>query len=196
MPSHLLSRGCLQRLVAHDLHAQPPLLADQRLDHRIAPVAVPDLVRVGLLLDQKPLGLQVGHHLLARFKRRQPVVREPRHVHAAVEVHSIDDLEGMALTYVVVHRIVPRRDFERPCAEILLDCIVADDRQLAADQRQDRCLADQSFVSVVSGIDRHTGVGEHRLRPHRCDDHVTASFNRVTDEVQGVVMLLPLDLEV
>src|SRR5258708_16309672 len=59
MPAHLAGCRGRQRFVAHSLHAQPPLVADQRLDHRVTPVAVADLVRVRLLLDQESLRLSI-----------------------------------------------------------------------------------------------------------------------------------------
>jgi hypothetical protein len=93
MPPHLAGGRCLQSFVPHDLHAQPPLFADQGLDHGIAPVAVTDLVRIRLLLDEQPLRLQVRDHPPARFQRGQPVVGRARHIHAAVGIHPADHLQ-------------------------------------------------------------------------------------------------------
>ena len=202
VPADLAGGRRGERLVAHRLHAQPPLLADQGLDHRVAAVAVPDLVRVRLLFDQESLRLQVGDDFLAGLERRQAVVRKARHVHPAVGVHPVDDFEGMALADVVVHRVVARRDLERTGSEILLDRRVADDRQLPPDQRQDRGLSDQRLVSIVGGVDRDASVGEHRLRilvvlRHRqASGDVSPTLNRILDVVQRVVVLLPVDLQV
>ena len=102
----------------------------------------------------------------------------------------------MPLADVVVHRVVARRHLEGAGAEILVDRFVADDRQPASDQRQGRGLADQLAKAGIARVHRDCGVGQHRLRSHGGDGDVTASLDRVFDEVQDIVMGLPLDLEV
>src|SRR6266581_6473391 len=47
VPANLARLAGCDGAVAHLFHAQPPLLADERLDDSVAPVAVPDVVRVG-----------------------------------------------------------------------------------------------------------------------------------------------------
>src|SRR5258708_16982377 len=54
MPAHLAGCRGRQRFVAHSLHAQPPLVADQRLDHRVTPVAVPTSCVYGSCLTRNP----------------------------------------------------------------------------------------------------------------------------------------------
>ena len=196
VPPHLPRLGRGEGLVAHGLHAQPPLLADQRLDDCVASVAVADLVRVGLLPDEKALRLQVLDHALARLECGEAVVGEAGHVHAAVGVHPVDDLEPVPLADVVVHRVVARRDLERARAEILFHRVVSDDGQLATDQRKHRGLTDLVLVTIVRRVHRDAGVGEHRLGAHRGDDHLAPALNRIADAVEHVVVLLPLDLEV
>src|SRR5260370_41523846 len=48
VPAPLARFGSGNRLVAHLVHAQPPLVADQRLDYRRATIAMSELVRVRL----------------------------------------------------------------------------------------------------------------------------------------------------
>src|SRR5258708_35245100 len=102
----------------------------------------------------------------------------------------------MPLSDVVVHRVVPWRDLERAGAEVLLDQVVSDDRKLATDERQHGGPADQGLVAIIARIHRDAGVGEHRLRPPRRDHDLASALDRVTDVVQRVVVLLPLDLPV
>src|SRR6266581_3766222 len=67
VPDYFPGSACGDRAVAELLHLQPPLLADQRLDDRVAPIAVAHVVRVGLLLDEMTAFLQVRDHELARL---------------------------------------------------------------------------------------------------------------------------------
>ena len=196
VPPHLAVGRRRERFVAHLVHPQPPLFADQRLDDRIAAIAMADLVRVWLFLDEESLCLEVSNHELSRLERRQAVVRQTRHVHPPVEVHAVDDLEVMALADLVIHRVVARRDLERPGAEVLLHCIVSDDGQLPPHQRQDRDLADDRLVARVGRVNGHARVGEHRLGPDGGDHDLAPALDRVADEVQRVVVLFPLHLEV
>ena len=93
MPPHLapLARG--HCAVAHLVHAQPPLLADERLDDGVAAVAVTDVVCVGLLFDEHPIALEVFDHELARFDAGQSVVAKAGDVHAPVRVHGVDHVQ-------------------------------------------------------------------------------------------------------
>ena len=128
VPAHLAGLAGGDRAVAQTVHAQPPLLADERLDDGVAAVAVADVVRIGLFLDEQALRLEVGHDELAGLDARQPVIAKAGNVHAAVGVHAVDDLQRVALADLVVHRVVPRRDLQRAGAEVHLHRFVADDR--------------------------------------------------------------------
>ena len=196
MPAHFAGRRRDQGFVAHLIHAQPPLFADQRLDDGVASVAMPDLVAVGLLLDQQALGFQLVDDALACLERGHAVVWQSRHVHAAVLVHAVEDLQPVALPDLVIHRVMAWRHLERARAEVFLHRIVGDDRQLAPDERQQRGLTHQVPVSLVLWVDGDARVSEHRLGPDGGDAHLPAAFHRVAHVIEGVLMLLPLDLEV
>ena len=196
VPADLARFARCDGAVAHLLHAEPPLLADERLDDGVAPVAVPHVVGVRLFLEQQALLLQVFDDQLAGLDAGQSVVAEARDVHAAVEVHAVDDLEVMALPDLVVHRVVPWRDLERARAEFRIHRLVSHDRHLAADQGEDRRLAGDVAIARIVGVHRDSGVGEHRLGADRGNGHVPPTLYRIFDEVEDVVVLLPLDLEV
>ncbi len=196
VPADLAILAGGQRLVAHLVHAQPPLLADQRFDDRVAPVAVTDLVCVRLFLDDEPLRLQIADHLRPRLQHRQAVIRKARDVHAPIRVHAVDDLEVMPLADLIVHRVVAGRDLERAGAEVFLDRIVGDDRQLPSHQGQRRRLADDRSKAGIGWVHRHPRVSKHRLGTNGRDHHLAAALDRVADEVERVVVLLPLHLEV
>ncbi len=155
-----------------------------------------DLVRVRLFLHQQALRHEVVDNALTSLERGQAVVRQPRHIHAAVLVHAVDDFQPVTLTDLVVHRVVAGRDLERAGAEVFLHRIVGDDRELASDERQHRGLAHQLPVSVVVRVDGDPRVGEHRFGPHRGYDHVAVILDRISDEVESVLVLLPFDLEI
>src|SRR5713226_5337047 len=82
VPTHLARLACGDGLIAHLVHAQPPLLADQGFDHRIATVAMTYLVRVWLLFDQESLRGKVANDAVSRLQRRQAVVGKAGNVHA------------------------------------------------------------------------------------------------------------------
>src|SRR5581483_5028686 len=96
MPAHLARVARGESAVAHLVHAQPPLLAEERLDDRVAAVAVADVLRVRLLFDQEPFLLQVLDHELASIDAAQAVVARARDVHASVGMHAVDELQLVA----------------------------------------------------------------------------------------------------
>jgi len=93
--------------------------------------------------------------------------------------------------------VVARGDLQGAGAEVGLDVVVGDDRQVAPDEGQHRRLADQVAVALVVGVDRHRGVGQHRLGAHgRNHDLALAVGQRVGDLKELVGDLALLDLEV
>ena len=84
-------------------------------------------------------------------------------------IENVDHLELAALADLPVVEIVRRRDLDRARALLGVGVLVADDRNLAADQRQHAHLADQVLELRVLGMDRDAGIAEHGLRPRRAD---------------------------
>src|SRR5215217_1613024 len=115
----------------------------------------------------------------------------------AVLADHADLVEPVLAPDLEVGGVVPGRDLERAGAELGIHVLVGDHGQPAADQGQDRRLADQPRVALVARIDRDRGVGQHRLRPHGGDgDRPRARLQGVVDRVEGVLDGALLDLEV
>ncbi len=195
----------LQAAVAHRLdrargelvHAHEPLQRDQRLDPLARAVRERHVVHVGLRARDPPLLAQLGHHGLARVERGHPGELPGRLGHAAVLADRGDLLEAVLAADLEVVGIVAGRDLQRAGAELGLDVGVGDDRQPAADEREDRRLPHEPRVALVVGVHRDRRVGEHRLRAHGGDgQRAAAGGQRVVDVVEGVADLPLLHLEV
>ena len=156
------------------------------------------VVRVGLGAGDPALLAQGGDDRLARLERghaREALAR--RLGHAAVLADRGDLLEPVRAADLEVVRVVAGRDLQRAGAELGLHVGVGDDLQPAADERQDRRLADQPRVAVVVGVHGDRRVGQHRLRAHGGDRHrAVPARQRVVDVVERVGDLALLDLEV
>ena len=76
----------------------------------------------------------------------------------------------MPLADLEIVEVVRRRDLDRARALLGIGVVVADDRDAAADQRQDDVLADQMPDPLVVRMYRNGGVAEHRLGPRRRHD--------------------------
>ena len=154
----------------------------------------------GSLLDEPALCL-AARRRPPRCASRDGEAREAlagRGGHAAVLADHADLGQAVAAADLEVVRVVAGRDLQRAGAELGLDVVVGDDRQLAPDERQDRRLPDQVLVALVVRVHRDGGVGEHRLRAHGRDrDHLAlAAGERVRDVGERVDDLAVLDLEV
>ena len=101
----------------------------------------------------------------------------------------------VALADLEVVEVVRRRDLHRARARLGIGVVVGNDRDVAADQRQDDMLADQVLVALVVRVHRDGGVAEHRLGPRRGDDDVVRSSNLALERIAEVPhMALDLDL--
>ena len=180
------------------LHRHEPLERDQRLDPLARAVRVGHRVRVGLRARDRSLLAQRLHDGRPRVEHGhagEALAGRLRH-HAVLADHD-ELLEPVRAADLEVVGVVSGRDLQRARAELRLHVRVGDDPQPAADERQDRGLADQPRVARVVGMHRDRGVGQHRLRPHRGDgDRAAARGHRVVDVVERVGDLALLDLEV
>ena len=99
---------------------------------------------VGLLGAEQALLAQRRDDRLLRLGRGQPGEALPRLLgHPPVLADHDDLLEPVRAADLEVVGVVAGGDLQRPGAELGVDVLVGDDRQPAADQRQDAVLADQ-----------------------------------------------------
>ena len=167
------------------LHVHEPLLAHQRLDHGVAPLTVAKRHLVVLHAFHEALRLKVPGNGLAGGETVHAGVGARFLVQGGVEVHGIDEGQGVALPHLEVDGVVAGSDLQRARAEIHLHSLVADDGQRAADDGQDRCPADEPVVARVMGVHGNSRVRHHRLRTRRGDHEVAAvSLYRVAEVVE------------
>ena len=72
-------------------------------------------------------------------------------------------------------------DLHQPRAEPWIHQLIRDDRDGPAGQRQFDLRPDQTGVTLVLGIHRHTGIPEHGLRPSRRNGEVPRPVRKSTD---------------
>ena len=102
----------------------------------MAAIAARDFELVGLDALEQPGRLELGHHLLARFKAIQSLqVSRGVLVQTRIGREQIDHRQLMALADRVVIEIVRRRDLHATGAETRIHVSVGNDRDLAPDQR-------------------------------------------------------------
>ena len=178
-------------------HRAPPLERDSRLDAVLAAVAHADGVPVGLALLELSALAQPRDDALARLLLRQARQLAGRLVHAPVGADHGELRQAVVLPDLVVLRVVPRRDLERPGGEVPLDTLVGDHRYAPLDPRHDHLSADEVPVAVVVGMNRDGDVGEDGRRPHGRDGDVTVTVREgVPDVRQRVVDIDVGDLEI
>jgi hypothetical protein len=116
-------------------------------------------------------------------------------VERAVRVEHDDGREPVAAPHLEVVRVVRGRDLERAGAELRVDVLVGDDRDLAADERQHGHLADQVRVAAVLRVDGHRDVAEQRLRTRGRDrDELLGAGHRVLHVVERGLAVDVVDL--
>ncbi len=116
---------------------------------------------------------EIGDKRLAAFEAvHARIFRAGKLVHRAVAIHDVDFLEVVALADEEVVGVVRRRNLHDAGAELLFHVVIADDRYLAAGERQNDCLADERHVAFVLGVDGYGGIAGQCLRARRRHHHV------------------------
>ena len=134
---------------------------DERLDHRLAAIALAYGERVGLDLFQQAKALQVFHHAAAGLKAVQARVGTGFGGHAAVLVDDLDARQIVALAGFEIVRIVGRGDLDCAGAELGVGEVVENHGELAIHQRQIHGAAVQVKVARVLGVHGDGGVAQH-----------------------------------
>ena len=104
---------CCNRRFREILHADEPLLRDERLDRRLAARAVPDRMLVLLRSDECADLRKLLHELLAAFVTVKPRVLSCTLAHRAVRIDDNDLFKIVAQPHLKVVRIVRRRHLDR-----------------------------------------------------------------------------------
>ena len=110
----------------------------------------------------------------------------------------------MAAADLEVVEVMRRRDLDRARALLGIGVVVTNDRDLAADQRQDDFTADQMLIALVLRIDGNGGVTQQRLGARRRNHDVGLrvfrtechAFERIAEMPEVAPDLLLLDFEV
>ena len=150
-----------------------PLLAEQRLDHAAAALALAQRegVRFGAALET-----QLGEAGLQRRADLDAVLALERTrvgVQRSVEVQDVDERQVVSLAGLEVLEAVARRDLHRAGAELRVDQLgVGDDGKLAPRDRMPDVLADQALVARIVRVDGDGGVAQHRLDASGGDDNL------------------------
>ena len=179
------------------LHADEPLLGEAAVHDGVAPVAVADLVLVGLDLDEVAALLQVGDDGLAAGEAIHPLVAGEG-VHRAVVVHHVHLREVVPLAHGEVVGVVGGGDLDHTGAELLLHVVIEDDGDLAVRQRQEHLLAAEVGVARVGGVDGHGGVAGEGLGAGGGDgdELALAPHDGIADVPEGALVGLVLHLVV
>ena len=146
------------------LHLHEPLLGHARLHDGSAAVARADVVLDVLHAHEEALLLEIMYNGLARFQAAHAAVLAAVFVDAAVLVHDVDDFQIVAQAHFEVVRVMGRGDFDDAGSEIAFHIGIGDDGDLAADQRQDKCLADHRLIALVVRVNGNGRIAQHRFR--------------------------------
>ena len=146
--------------------SQPPLHRQARFDRHVGALGVPDIVLVGLLLDQCAGGFKQLRCLLAPGKPVQArEFRSGEFIQHAVRVEHIADRQLVTLPDFKVRLVMRRGDLERTGAEFPIHRSVGNDRNLLAHQGTPDGLANQPRVARIIRMHGNGGVTGNRLRP-------------------------------
>ena len=160
------SRLCERR------HLDEPLRRGHRLNSRAAAVAGADVVFVVLDLNEVAAFLEVLNNRLAALVAVHALVLAAVCVDGRVLVEHENLLEVVALTHLEVVRVVARRNLDTAGAELHVNVLVAEDRDLAVHDREDAGLADQVLVALVVRVDRDAGIAHEGLRTGGRNDQI------------------------
>ena len=178
------------------LHLHEPLVARKRLHVVMAAVARTDIVDARLDGHKIALLLQLLNDGLAGFiaVHAVPLVAAGD-LPVAVEHQILRQIVAQADLKVV--RVMAGRDLHAAGAEFHIGVLVADDGNLAPDERERDGLADHVLIARIFRIHRNGGVAEHRLRTGRGDLHTAGAVRqRVADVPEEAVLLDIFDLRI
>jgi hypothetical protein len=186
------------RLFGERLHADEPLLRDQRLDDGFAAVALSDGKDVGLDLDEDAGGFEIGDDAAASLEAVEAGIGPGLRGHERILADDFDPGEVVALAALEVVGVVRGCDFDDAGAELRVGQFVEHDGDLAVHQRENYAGAAQVGVPLVGRIDGDGGVAEHRFGTsgRHCEEAIGVSGDGVLDVPEIALLLFVLNLEV
>ncbi len=105
-------------------------------------------------LDQKALGLQVSHDLLAAFIPLHPLIPSAVLVDGAILIHHIDDRKVVPQSHLKIIGVMGRGDLYHAGSKIHLHIAVRHNGDFSAHQRQNNRFAHQVLVSRILRVNR------------------------------------------
>ncbi len=193
-PDAAVAHGVAGRL-GQRRDADEPLQRLPRLDRGAAAAAVPDGVQVGPDLGHDPAVLpQRVDHRGTGLEAVQALERAVRGDHAVL-VHDGQAGQVVTAADLEVVGVVRRGDLDRASAELGVDVIVGDDRDMAAGQRQLHSAAEEMGVARVVGVHGHRGVAQHGLGAGG-RDHDGVRAVAVADGGELALVIAVVDLDV
>ena len=152
---------------------------------------------VVLDLNEVAAFLEVLNNRLAALVAVHALVLAAVCVDGRVLVEHENLLEVVTLTHLEVVRVVARRNLDTAGAELHVNVLVAEDRDLAVHDREDAGLADQVLVALVVRVDRNAGIAHEGLRTGGRNDQIARAVRqRVADVPQLARLGLVLNLGV
>ena len=174
-----------------------PLLRQVRLDGGLAPVALAHWHRVGGLVDEIALLLEILLQLSPARETVHPQVGARVFVHDPGLVHDHNDIEPVSEPELVVVEVVGRGDLHRAGAELLVHHGVGDDGDPPVEDRKDNLPAHHRGVPLVRGIHGDAGVAQHGLGPGGCHHDFALPFGEgIADVPEKTAFFLVLHLEI
>ncbi len=170
-------------------HRHEPLVGEVRFNHHAGTVAARHHQLVVDDLLQQAEGIQVADDLFARHVTVHAAVGLGHLVvHGGVDGEQVDHRQVVALADVVVIEVVRGRDLDAAGAEVGVDIVIADNRDLAVRQRQADHLADHVAVARVFRVYRHGGIAEHGFRARGGDHKMPGAVGQRVAEVPHVAL--------
>ena len=94
------------------------------------------------------------------------------------------------LADVVIIEVMGRRNLDAACAELRIDIVIGDDRNTAANDRQNNFLSDEILVALIVRMHRNGTIAQHRLGPRCGDNKMTVARGKRVAEVPQVTLLV------
>ncbi len=157
------------RRLGKRLYLDKPLRGNQRFHDCGTPVALTDIVRQRLHLDEKPLRIEIFDNLLTRCKSVHSLIDAAFRSDFRVLTNHGDLRKVVTLPHLKVGQVVRRCDLHGSGSELWIDGVVLDEWNFATDQRQNCTLTRETLVSLVFRIHCNRGIAQHRLGPRCCD---------------------------